>query len=153
MTPLFGGILMATGKALDAALCYIEEHYMEQVTLDDLMRVCGVSKYSLIRQFKKQFDIPPQKWIWIFRIFVAKQALSYWPQLSCRDVAFACGFETPAHFSRVFRDVVGETPQSYKRRIHSSEWCFDMGIYDDQTVAILAKRAFLNHERVRETAL
>ena len=139
---------MTTINALDCALTYIEKHYMEEVTLDDLMRVTGVSKYSLTRLFKKHFQIPPQRWIWSFRIFVAKKALSYWPELTCQDVAFACGFETPAHFSRVFRSMVGETPQSYKKRLASR--CDENNFVQGNlcALAVMAERAFLNYEQI-----
>jgi transcriptional regulator GlxA family with amidase domain len=133
-------------NALNSALAYIEEHYMEQVTLEDLIRVSGVSKYSLTRLFKRHLQIPPQRWIWSFRIFVAKNALSYWPDVSCQDVAFACGFETPSHFSRLFREIVGETPHSYKKRVVSQNIGEDVNNKDSSALATMASRAFMNQE-------
>lgn len=143
----FKGFYMATTTALDTALGYIEAHYMEQVTLEDLIRVSGVSKFCLTRQFKKKFDTPPQRWIWCFRVFVAKHALTFWPELSCRDIAFACGFETPAHFSRVFKTVVGETPQSFKKRQACPTRRSDHDISSDCGLSEIAKRAFLSQEK------
>lgn len=138
---------MGNTTALDTALDYIEAHYMEQVTLEDLMRVSGVSKFSLTRQFKKKFDTPPLRWIWYFRVFVAKHALTVWPELSCRDIAFACGFETPAHFSRVFKTVVGETPQTFKKRQACAIRRSESDILGDCNLSEIAKRAFHSQEK------
>ncbi len=134
---------MAELHALESALVYIEQHYMEQMTLDDLIRVSGVSKYSLNRLFKKRFQMSPKRWIWIFRVAVAKQVFSCWPDLACRDVAFACGFETPAHFSRVFRAIVGETPQDYKNKLAEEK---NSDLDDQAAITLFARRAFLNQE-------
>jgi AraC-like DNA-binding protein len=134
-------------NALETAVTYIEEHYMEQLSLEDLMRVCGVSKYSLTRLFKKKFNSPPQRWIWCFRIFVAKNILRYWPSVSCREVAFACGFETPAHFSRMFRTIVGVTPKAYRLRILQNANLSDDIDPQQSSLAALAHKAFINQEQ------
>jgi transcriptional regulator GlxA family with amidase domain len=37
------------------------------------------------------------------------------------DIAFACGFSSHTHMSRMFRQVIGITPSEYRRNVHSGE--------------------------------
>lgn len=127
---------MSSCAALDQALAYIESHYMDPLTLEDIVHASGVSKFSLNRLFKKYFHTPPLRWLWLFRANVATLTLRQVPDMTCREIGYACGFETPAHFARVFRHVIGQTPMAYKTSGDA--------MVCHPAIVFRARRAFLN---------
>ncbi|MFE5322389.1 AraC family transcriptional regulator [Paenibacillus sp. NPDC056579] len=91
---------------------YLHEHYLEPITLEELERVSGVSKYHLIHSFKKEHNIPPHAYQNMLRINYAKKQLS--PERSISDVALEAGFYDQSHFTRLFKHFAGVTPQHYR---------------------------------------
>lgn len=39
-----------------------------------------------------------------------------WKDRSITDICFSCGFESPAHFARVFKEYFGATPKDYRNK-------------------------------------
>ncbi|HBD64704.1 MAG TPA: AraC family transcriptional regulator, partial [Clostridiales bacterium] len=51
------------------AICeFLENHYMENITLDDLCKLTGLSKYYLLRSFTKQKGISPYSYLETIRV-------------------------------------------------------------------------------------
>ena len=101
--------------AMEKTLRYVTQHYMEKISTDDLEYASGVSRFALARMFHKRFGVPPLRWVWMFRLAVAARLLVVRKYMSCGDVALACGFETPAHFCRMFRASRGLSPGRYRQ--------------------------------------
>lgn len=58
------------------AICeFLEEHYMENITLADLCKLTGLSKYYLLRSFTRQKGISPYSYLETIRIEKAKKML------------------------------------------------------------------------------
>lgn len=55
---------------------FLEEHYAENVTLNDLSELTGWSKYHLLRSFTKQKGITPNSYMETIRINQAKNSLN-----------------------------------------------------------------------------
>jgi transcriptional regulator GlxA family with amidase domain len=106
---------MQATYAMEKTLRYVTHHYMEKISTDDLEYASGVSRFALARRFHKRFGVPPLRWVWMFRLAVAARLLVVRQSLSCGDVALACGFETPAHFCRMFRASWGLSPGRYRQ--------------------------------------
>lgn len=91
---------------------FLEEHVTERVSLDDLALKAGISKYHLIRSFKKTFGVSP------YRYQLRKRLELAWLDLnngSCiSDVAFRCGYPDVSSFTKAFRLLFGQTPGSVK---------------------------------------
>lgn len=54
---------------------YIEEHFAEHITLDDLSKIAKMNKYSLLRTFTKSMGITPYRYLETVRINIAKRLL------------------------------------------------------------------------------
>ncbi|CAM3403871.1 AraC family transcriptional regulator [Paenibacillus lupini] len=91
---------------------YLHEHYTEKITLDDLERITGISRFHLIRLFKQSSHLPPHAYQNLLRINHAKTELMK-KQRPIADIAAEAGFYDQSHFSRTFRRIVGATPQKY----------------------------------------
>ena len=96
-----------------AAMNYINSHYGENLTLDDVAGFSGFSRYYFSRSFKKQTGFSFKNYLCEKRLQVASELLSG-TNLSMRDVAIQSGFGSVATFNRVFRENKGCTPTKYR---------------------------------------
>lgn len=89
---------------------YIQAHLFEEVSLERLAAVAGLSKFHLLRLFRRRFGLPPHAYQLQERVLRAKMMLR---SVAPGDVAAAIGFTDQSHFNRVFRSLVGTTPGRY----------------------------------------
>lgn len=92
---------------------FISHYYLEEITLDKLAEVSGLSKYHLIRDFKKAYKLPPHAYQTVLRVNFAKEALKK-RQDSIAAVAQNAGFFDESHFIKVFKQYAGTTPAQYR---------------------------------------
>lgn len=90
---------------------FLENHYRENITLDDLCKITGLSKYYLLRSFTKQKGISPYSYLENIRIGQAKKMLEQ--GVLPVDVAAHTGFSDQSHFSNFFKRFIGLTPKQY----------------------------------------
>ncbi|MFN2746416.1 MULTISPECIES: AraC family ligand binding domain-containing protein [Bacillus] len=96
------------------AVCdYLEAHYTENITLDDLSRLTGWSKYHLLRSFTKQKGISPYSYLETVRINHAKKLLEQ--GVKPIETAFQTGFSDQSHMTKFFKRQVGLTPKQYMK--------------------------------------
>ena len=95
---------------------YIESSFREKLTLDELCRVSGYSKSSLIREFKIYTGQTPMDYIVYLRINSVKRLLSD-RRLTLREIAVRCGFSNEYYLSTVFKAKTGMTPSEFRRKI------------------------------------
>ncbi len=94
------------------AICdYLEKYYMKNITLDDLSRLTGYSKYYLLRSFTKQKEISPYSYLETIRIDKAKKLLEN--GVLPVDAGLQTGFTDQSHFSNFFKRFIGLTPKQY----------------------------------------
>ncbi|MGR3205101.1 AraC family ligand binding domain-containing protein [Bacillus glycinifermentans] len=92
---------------------YLEEHYTENIRLDDLSGLTGWSKYHLLRSFTKQKGISPYSYLETVRINQAKKLLEQ--GVKPIDAAFQTGFSDQSHLTKFFKRQVGLTPKQYMK--------------------------------------
>jgi len=92
---------------------FLKQNYMNTITLDDLGKLTGLSKYYLLRSFTKQIGISPYSYLITIRINKAKKLLER--GTSPIDAALQTGFADQSHFSNFFKKQIGLTPKQYMR--------------------------------------
>lgn len=90
---------------------YLEAHYAEPVSLDQLARLVSLSPYHLARLFSSQMGIPPHAYLESVRIRQARHLLALGQPLI--EVALATGFADQSHFTQRFKRAVGVPPGEY----------------------------------------
>lgn len=90
---------------------FLEQKYNENVMLDDLCNLTGLSKFYLLRSFAKHKGHPPHKYLLIKRIREGKRLLHKGVPLA--EVAAELGFVDQSHFTRSFKNFIGLTPKKY----------------------------------------
>lgn len=106
-------------KPMEPLCQYMKEHFMENITLDELASMAYVSRSYLLKCFTKQYGISPYRYLQSIRIDKAKHYLE--EQISIIDVAQLCGFTDQSHFSNYFKEFIGIPPKQYQRIFKESE--------------------------------
>lgn len=94
----------------------IEEHYNEDLSLDDIAQTCGMSPAYISKLFKKELGINLMQYINNVRLEHAKKMLAE-SNDTITQIAEAVGFRDEKYFLRVFKKEVGLTTSEY-RHLH-----------------------------------
>lgn len=95
-------------------LCaYMERHFAENISLDDLLSMTSFGKSYLIRTFTRQVGVSPYRYLQTIRIDRAKRLLER--GVEPMDAAAMAGFSDQSHFSNFFKAFIGLTPKQYQR--------------------------------------
>lgn len=92
---------------------YIDTHYEVNINLDLLSHIQCVSKYHLLRLFKKYYGQTPRQYLIDKRIEKAKEQLKN--GMSVTGTCFAVGFESVSSFSTLFKTKTGKTPTEFQK--------------------------------------
>ena len=93
---------------------YLEQHYMERISLDTLSDRFYINKFYLSRLFKEQFGVTVAACLLQIRITHAKQLLRFTGK-SIEQIGKECGIQDANYFSRTFKKVEGVTPGEFRR--------------------------------------
>lgn len=94
---------------------YLNEHFMEEISLQELGEIFHISHYHLSHIFKTAIGVSPRKYI-IHRKIGEAQNLLMNTDLLIGEIVERVGFNENCHFSSMFKKYVGVTPTQY--RIH-----------------------------------
>lgn len=108
-------------KIAEKVVAFVLEAFAEELTLEDLAREAGMSRFNFCRRFHKECGLPPMRWLWNFRTQLAAEFILLDPRWSLTDIAFSCGFTSSAHFSRSFKAAFGKSPSQFKKDALASE--------------------------------
>lgn len=96
------------------AIQYIHEHYAEEISVDQLSRICFVSKYYLSHLFKEVTGFSIKSYIINYRVLQSCTLLSQ--GYSVQNAGEAVGFCNSAHFIQTFGRLIGMTPGKYVKK-------------------------------------
>jgi len=109
-----------TGRSsIEAAVAYIEGHYMHPLTLNELAELHAMNAKSFSYYFHKYTGCRPIDYVIRCRLERACELLTT-RSYSVRDVASSVGYANPFYFSRVFRSYYGMSPSSYAEHSNGS---------------------------------
>ena len=100
-------------QIMNMAVSYIGDHYMEEISLEQVASFTGYSKYYFSRAFKNYFGISYSDYLMVKRINEAVSLLVNTDK-PIGDVATEAGFGSIATFNRVFRNHKNCTPTRYR---------------------------------------
>ncbi len=96
------------------AISYIENHFDQNIKLEEIADFLHISKYYFIKIFKNYTGTTPYEYLINFRINTSKELLKS-TQLSMDEVANRVGYPDASSFIRSFKKTVGLTPSKYRR--------------------------------------
>ncbi len=120
------GLALLTGYAMvtdvgveDAvvakAIRYLQQHLLEADCLQQAHVAAGVSRNTLISRFRRQLKTTPARYVWRSRTERGIAMLTETGR-TIAEIAYACGFRDPFHFSRLVKALQGVSPQSLRQR-------------------------------------
>lgn len=98
---------------IQMAVGYIQEHFGENLTVNDLAEHYGMSPNYFSSMFKKEMSRSAVNYITELRINQARELL-YHSELSVVDISKKVGYEDSQYFFRVFKKYLGMTPLQYR---------------------------------------
>ncbi len=94
---------------------WIEQHYIDDMSIEQLSHMAGVSKGYFFRSFKKAFDTSPLMYQQKLRIEAAKTLLKA-TSMQCKEIAYRVGFNDAFFFHRIFKKRTQLTPKQYRNQ-------------------------------------
>ena len=103
-----------TPKSLPAdVLSYLDNHYAEKITLEDLSARFVYSREYIAKSFFKHYGVTITGYLKNVRIGHAKELLRF-SDLSMEEIALRCGFTNGSYFSRAFKKSERMSPTEYR---------------------------------------
>ena len=103
-------------KPVKDILFYISLHYQEDITLDQVSQMVELSRTYVCGLFKKELGVNLTNYIMNYRIEKAKELLRS-TNLRSYEIAEKVGFLDESYFSRTFKKVTGQSPNSFKKGV------------------------------------
>lgn len=104
--------LSDTDNLVKRLCAYLETHFAEHITLDQLCRHAGLSKSTLLRVFTRGKGMTPYRYLESVRVNHAKVLLE--KGVSPAEAAQRGGFSDQSHLTRYFSRFLGLTPGAYR---------------------------------------
>jgi AraC-like DNA-binding protein len=102
-------------QAVRRARDYLEAHYIDNPTLQELAAAAYLSPFHLIRVFQQTVGLPPHAYLNQVRIRHARRLLAQGQPIV--QVAYTVGFSDQSHLTRQFKRIVGVTPGQYRNSV------------------------------------
>lgn len=99
--------------SLSNTVSYINEHFAEPLTLNQLAGLSSLSPYYFTRLFTDQTGMTPHQYLISVRLNAAKFLLKT-TDLPVKEIAFSCGFNSESGFCTSFRKREHLTPSEYR---------------------------------------
>ena len=93
---------------------YIQKHYGEKITLEDLSGQIHLCRSESCRLFRRYMNVSMFDYLLDYRVERSLELLQK-PGLDITQVAGRVGFASPGYFSRIFKRKMGCTPLEYRR--------------------------------------
>jgi len=97
----------------------MQDNFLFNLSIEEYASMCGRSISSFKREFKKLFRMSPGSWLRKRRLEYATSLLAS-SDLNISEICLQCGFENPAHFSRIFKEELNITPSAYRKQLYQS---------------------------------
>jgi transcriptional regulator GlxA family with amidase domain len=90
--------------------------HLETASMDEAARAAAVSPRTLARRFQSETQMSWRTFLRTARVLRGMELLAQ-PGTNVTETALAVGFESLASFSTCFRELTGESPSEYQKRV------------------------------------
>ncbi len=105
--------ILNKNRHLDAAIDYINTHYMNEISVSDIAKHAGVSQGYLNQIFTKHANISIQNYLIDFRMYKAANLLMA-TDSSIKEISNMVGYQDPLVFSKAFKRKFNMSPKAYR---------------------------------------
>ncbi len=101
-------------ERLRLVYAFIDEHYQQKITLEEVASLCHLSKAAFCRFFKNATGNTFTGFLNRYRVSQGKRLLLMDKNVS--ETCYQCGFESLSYFNRTFKKITRENPSEFKNR-------------------------------------
>ena len=105
---------------LAPAMNYIRRHTHEDISVDDLAKIVGVSSGRLSVLFKQAFGLTPAQAVRKYKLEQAKHLMDSRPDMKVKEISERCGFSSVSYFVTAFKKEFGISPTDYKNNFSNA---------------------------------
>ena len=109
-----------TDEKMKAMMCYIQNHFAETISVDQLAGEAHISKRVCFRLFQEKLHMSPLEYMREYRLRKACTELAK-TENSITEIAHECGFGTSSYFGKIFRERFNCTPAKYRKEWHDCD--------------------------------
>ncbi|MBO4997735.1 MAG: AraC family transcriptional regulator [Lachnospira sp.] len=95
------------------ALTYIEQNFQNDISVEEIAKVCGLNRSYFGKLFKDATGKTPQQFLLSYRMIKATELLKL-TKLSIGDISCAVGYDNQLHFSRAFKKLYDKSPREWR---------------------------------------
>lgn len=106
-------------QRLKQMLNWIDEHYMDKVTVTHIAGAAGICVRECQRTFAAVIQDTPIRYLMRRRIAIAADMLKS-SNAANSEICAQCGFESQSYFTKQFRLIMGVTPKQYQRNVRTN---------------------------------
>jgi len=96
-------------------LSFIEQHYSEDISIEDISSFCGLNRSYFSKVFRDTMGESPQGFLLHYRMARAAQLLTE-SRLPISTISAMVSYPNQLHFSRAFKNVYGISPRDYRAK-------------------------------------
>lgn len=93
---------------------YLDEHFKENINLDQLAAIAHINKYHMVHSFSREYGVSPINYLISRRIQESRHLLSE-TNHSLSQISSMLGFSSPSYFSQSFKRIQGVSPMEYRK--------------------------------------
>lgn len=94
---------------------YIETHFREPITIDDIAADADISVSTLLRLYHDILHTTPIQYVLQYRLEQIREELLSYPGSAISEIAYSCGFNDISYFNRCFLKKYECTPSEFRR--------------------------------------
>ena len=113
LQPVIENAYVRTAMIRSEITGFIENHYQEDISMQDAAAALRYSDAYFCKLFKQCFKVNFSSYLNEFRVQRAQQLLLD-PRYNLREISTVCGYSDANYFTRVFKRLVGQTPSEYR---------------------------------------
>lgn len=99
--------------SMKAMIAYIDAHYAEKISLEDIAGAGFVSKRTCSNMFERFLYISPIKYLNEYRLKKSIELLKG-TDMTITEISLACGFSGASYYAESFRRELGKSPGEYR---------------------------------------
>ena len=105
------------GLRMRKMLDYIHGSFNGNVSVSDIAAAASISERECIRCFHKSLGVSPIQYLIKYRVMQGAKMLLEEPSSSISETAAYCGFDSPSHFSKMFKRFYGRTRSEHRSSV------------------------------------
>ena len=98
---------------------FIEEHYMEEISLKKAARIAGLERKYFSTFFHTKVGVGFKHWLTHMRVSRATELMKT-EDYSISEIAYSAGFKDIRTFERAFKKYTNQTPRDFKNTVRPS---------------------------------